>query len=220
MMSFLFVSTTTSSVLVLFYLLALMLVFLFLLFLIFWTISRSLPLFLFPFRMITSISLSMSLWSIIRIRVTILRRITISIFFLRPFSFRLTYFNLFFLLITWFFLPFTLIRFWRMLTLMSFISKYFHSILIFLIQIIPNLFKNTVERIITSILILIIFDIHLSDKLYKRILCFSGCISINIHDKIFHEILSIMKILWGLVINKPWIMKFIKSTKIHRYLII
>ena len=29
-----------------------------------------------------------------------------------------------------------------------------------------------------------------------------------------------MKVLGSLVVNKPWIMKFIESTKIHRYLVI
>ena len=186
MVSLLLVSTATSTVLVFLHLLALVFVFLFLLSPIFRTISWPLPLLLLPFRMITFISLSMSLWSIIRIRVTILRRITISIFFLRPLFFGLTDLNVFLLLIGWFFVPFTFIGFWRMLALMSFISKCLHGILIFLIQVITNLLKNTVERVIASILILIIFDVHLSYELYKRILCFSSCICINIHHKILH----------------------------------
>lgn len=225
MMFFLFVTTSTSSATSFFLFLhffTFMFVFLLLLSSILWVISRSLLFLFLSLWVISLISFTMSWWRVIIIRIwfTFIRWMTFLYFFYCLLSFRLRMPTFFLLLETFFVIGFVIfIWFWWMLVL-SFVCKHFHCVLIFLIKILSYLLDDTEKRVISWLLPFLIFNIHLGDKFNKGIFHFSGCTCVNIHDKIFHKVLSIMKIFWCFIIDKPGIMKFVESSKVHWNLVI
>jgi hypothetical protein len=96
---------------------------------------------------------------------------------------------------------------------------FFHGFLILLLKVFADLLDNAEERV-GWLPIFLIFFVHLCHKLNKRVLYFFRCAGKDHHNEVFHEIFSVMKIFRGLIIHQRRIMKFVESSKIHRYFII
>jgi hypothetical protein len=97
--------------------------------------------------------------------------------------------------------------------------KFFHGLKVFLLEVFAYLLDDVIEGSIL-VLVRVFFNVHVLYVLNKRILYFSRSIGINHHYKIPHQSFPVMKILRGLIINYPGIMKFTKPSKIHWNLII